>query len=139
VNNVVTYQAVLAVDNSDLSLRPGMTATSEIKVEGKDNVLVVPNAALRFSPTTTSNFGGRGGGRNPLSFIAPRPGGGNANRQRSAPEAIPAGSRRIWVLENGEARPRIVGVGATDGTNTEITSGNLKPGDQVITDAVETR
>jgi hypothetical protein len=43
------------------------------------------------------------------------------------------------VLENGEASPRIVGVGATDGTNTEITSGDLKAGDPVITDAVETR
>jgi HlyD family secretion protein len=138
VNNVVTYQAVLDVDNSDLSLRPGMTATADIKVEGKDDVLVVPNAALRFSPTTSSSFGGRGG-RSPLSFLAPRPGGGGANRQRSAPEAIPTGSRRLWVLENGEARPHLVGVGATDGTNTEITSGNLKPGDQVITDAVETR
>jgi HlyD family secretion protein len=137
VNNVVTYQAVLAVDNSDLALRPGMTATAEIKIEGKDDVLVVPNAALRFSPTTTSNFGGRGG-RSPLSFIAPRPSGGG-NRQRSAPEEIPAGSKRIWVLESGEALPRVVGVGATDGTRTEITSGNLKAGDEVITDAVETR
>ncbi len=137
VNNVVTYQAVLAVDNSELSLRPGMTATAEIKVQGKDDVLVVPNAALRFSPTTTSNFGGRRG--NPLSFIAPRPGGGSGNRQRAAPEEIPAGSKRIWVLESGEARPRIVGVGATDGTRTEIISGNLKAGDEVIPDAVETR
>jgi HlyD family secretion protein len=141
VNNVVTYQAVLAVDNSDLALRPGMTATADIKVQGKDDVLVVPNAALRFSPTTTSNFGGgRGGGRNnPLSLLGPRSSGGGANRQRSGPEAVPAGSRRVWVLENGEASPRIVGVGATDGTNTEITSGDLKAGDPVITDAVETR
>jgi HlyD family secretion protein len=139
VNNVVTYQAVLAVDNSDLALRPGMTATADIKVQGKDGVLIVPNAALRFSPTATSNFGGgRGGRNNPLSLLGPRSGGG-ANRERSAPEAIPTGSRRIWVLENGEARPRIVGVGATDGTNTEITSGNLKAGDRVIIDAVETR
>jgi HlyD family secretion protein len=134
VNNVVTYQAVLAVDNTDLALRPGMTATAEIKVEGKDDVLVVPNAALRFSPTATSTFGGR----SPLSFITPRVGRGN-NNARPAAETIPAGSKRIWVLENGEAQPRIVGVGATDGTRTEITSGRLKPGDQVITDAVETR
>ena len=134
VNNVVTYQAVLEVDNKDLALRPGMTATAEIKVEGKDNVLVVPNAALRFTPNTTSSFGPARGG--PLSMFTSGP---QRNRQRGGPEAMPPGSRRIWVLENGEPHPLIVGVGATDGTRTEIASGRLKPGDQVVTDASEAK
>lgn len=135
VNNVVTYQAVLDVDNKDLALRPGMTATAEIKVEGKDDVLVVPNAALRFTPNTTSSFGAPRGG--PLSMFTSRNGG--RQRVRSGPEAVPAGSRRIWVMESGEPRSLIVGVGATDGTRTEITSGKLKAGDEVITDASETK
>ncbi len=135
VNNVVTYQAVLEVDNKDLALRPGMTATAEIKVEGKDNVLVVPNAALRFTPTTTSSFGAPRGGA--LGLFTSRNGG--RTRVRSGPEAVPAGSRRIWVLENGQPQALIVGVGATDGTRTEITSGDLKLGDEVVTDASETK
>ena len=135
VNNVVTYQAVLQVDNRDLALRPGMTATAEIKVEGKDNVLVVPNAALRFTPTTTSSFGAPRGG--PLGMLTGRNGG--RPRVRGGPEAMPAGSRRIWLLENGEPSPLIVGVGATDGTRTEIVSGRLKAGDEVITDASEVK
>ncbi len=135
VNNVVTYQAVLEVDNKDLSLRPGMTATAEIKVEGKDNVLVVPNAALRFTPNTTSSFGAPSGGA--LGLFTSRNGG--RTRVRSGPEAVPAGSRRIWVLENGQPQALIVGVGATDGTRTEITSGDLKLGDEVVTDASETK
>jgi len=132
VNNVVTYQAVLDVDNSDMALRPGMTATAEIKVQGKDDVLVVPNAALRFTPTATSTFGGAG----PLGFLTPR---ATRTGREQVPQTIPAGSKRIWLLESGEARAVVVGVGATDGSRTEITSGTLKPGDQVITDAVEAR
>jgi HlyD family secretion protein len=132
VNNVVTYQAVLEVDNSDMALRPGMTATAEIKVQGKDDVLVVPNAALRFTPTATSTFGGRGA----LGFLTPR---ATRTGREQVPQTIPVGSKRIWVLENGEARAVVVGVGATDGSRTEITSGTLKPGDQVITDAIETK
>jgi HlyD family secretion protein len=135
VNNVVTYQAVLEVDNKDLALRPGMTATAEIKVKGKDNVLVVPNAALRFTPNTTSSFGAPRGG--PLGMFTSRNGG--RTRVRTGPEAVPAGSRRIWVLENGEPVPLIVGVGATDGTRTEIASGGLKAGDEVIVDASEAK
>jgi HlyD family secretion protein len=134
VNNVVTYQAVLEVDNKDLALRPGMTATAEIKVEGKDNVLVVPNAALRFTPNTTSSFGPSGGG---LSVFTSRNGG--RTRVRGGPEAVPPGSRRIWILENGAPVPLLVGVGATDGTRTEITSGQLKAGDEVIVDASEAK
>ncbi len=117
---VVTYEAVLAVENHDLSLRPGMTATADIVVERRDDVLLVPNAALRFEPPQPQE-------ETPLS-ITPR-----APMRLQRPVRDDAVTR-IWILQDGEPQPMEVAVGATDGTVTEIAAGSLREGQAVVVD-----
>ncbi len=131
VNNVVTYKAILTVDNADLLLRPGMTATADITVESLKDTLLVANAALRYSPPMQQNA--RGG--NPLTrlFSPPRrPRGGSGQNDASAQRD---GSRAVWVLRNGGPQRVRVMTGSTDGRFTVVKSGELKEGDLVITDA----
>jgi HlyD family secretion protein len=128
VQGVVTYKAVLTVDNSHLLLRPGMTATANITVKQVKNVLLVPNAALRFSPNGTA----AADNRTLLQRLMPR---GPQRRPPSAQDAK-GPNRTLWVLRNGEPAAVNVTAGATDGKMTEIAGGELKPGDRVIVDAV---
>lgn len=126
---VVTYKASLYVDNSDLLLRPGMTTTADVLVGKVSNALLVPNAALRFSPATSSQ-------------PSPPPRSGLFGRmmpQRSrTPAQLPAESttrgtaQRVWVLRNGDAAPMNIAVGMTDGRMTEVTGGDLEEGAPVI-------
>lgn len=132
-STVIAYNAMLSVDNPDLLLRPGMTATADISVEQMQAALLVPNAALRFSP---QNGEARQGAQKNgvISAITPqrRMGGG---RQRPEQErGIGAGSQQtLYILENGKPKPIQVVTGATDGRNTEVRGGDLKPGMKVIT------
>jgi HlyD family secretion protein len=126
---VVAYTAVLSVANPELILRPGMTATADIVTSEKKNVLLVPNAALRFSPDRDARRGERGGVTSVL--MPPRRG----NRSRANREVvIGRGSRQTVYVpgENGEARPIQVTVGESDGSRTEVTGRGLKPGMEVI-------
>lgn len=127
-NNVVTYKAVLSVDNKELLLRPGMTATADVTVKSIKDTLTVPNAALRYAPpATTTN---RSSGIFSL-FRPPRMG-----RRNAAPEKALTGSeRRVWVMKSGRSVPVTVQVGSSDGQFTQIVSGELAEGDAVITDA----
>ncbi|TCR07208.1 efflux RND transporter periplasmic adaptor subunit [Neorhizobium sp. BT27B] len=131
VNNVVTYKAILTVDNADMLLRPGMTATADITVEALQDTLLVPNAALRYSPPMQQ--GARGG--NPLTrlFSPPRRPRGNPGQGGEAAQRD--GTRTVWVLRDGAPQRARVTTGATDGRFTEVKSGELKQGDLVITDA----
>jgi len=132
-DNVVTYTTTLDVDNNDLSLRPGMTASATITSTERHDVLLVPNTALRFVPLlpeTTAQPGSSGGGlmaglmpRMPRQSSRPATGGGEQD-----------GSRHLWVLHNGEAVGVSVVTGLSDGKMTEIISGDVEPGTQVITD-----
>lgn len=126
---VVAYTAVLAVDNKGETLRPGMTATADIVTQQLSNVLLVPNAALRFKPNTGA---GQGGGI--TSQIVPGPRRfrrGGANRQVSFGIGS---SQTVYVVgEDGNPKPLQVTVGASDGARTAITGGALKPGTRVIT------
>ncbi|WP_246085061.1 efflux RND transporter periplasmic adaptor subunit [Rhizobium glycinendophyticum] len=131
VNDVVTYKGILSVRNDDLLLRQGMTATADIVVRSIKNALLVPNAALRFTPPqmTAATEKSQGGGGIFSLFRPPR------EKPISAPE--PSGSERtIWVLRNGEPVAVNVEVGASDGQNTVLERGELKEGDLVITDSV---
>lgn len=128
-DNVVTYAAVLQVDNDDLSLRPGMTATAEITTASRTDVLLVPNAALRYQPPAAA----AGGGSGIVSSLMPRPPSTNVKQVRSTEKTA---ARRLWVLRNGTPAPVQVTVGATNGRYTEVTGGELKAGDPVITEAV---
>jgi HlyD family secretion protein len=97
VQNVVTYDVVVAVDNTDLALKPGMTASTQIVTDQRADVLRVPDQALRYRPAGTTQEGSR-----------------------------------VWVLRDGKPVAVAVQLGLDDDTNTEILSGDLKPGDAVI-------
>lgn len=122
-DNVVTYKAVLTVDNSDLLLRPGMTATAQIVVQEVPSALAVPNAALRYAPPKQE----KSQGFSVMNLFIPRMPPAVKN---TAPAAD--GTRTLYVLDNGVPRPVTVHAGATDGKDTEIVSGDLKAGDEVI-------
>jgi HlyD family secretion protein len=128
-NTVVSYTAVLTVQNPDLALRPGMTATADIVTTEKKNVLLVPNAALRFSPDRGAS-GAPGGVTGVLIPRRPRRGGG-ADKQAT----IGRGSRQTVYLLGADNQPRAVQVvvGDSNGSQTEIVSGALKAGDAAIT------
>ena len=130
-DNVVTYLTYLDVDNTDLTLRPGMTATATITATKRTDVLLVPNTALRFTPTTASATpaAAKGG---LLSGLTPRMPGGN--RRPAAAGASTASAKQVWVLRDGAAVAVAVTPGITDGRMTEITAGDLQAGMLVITD-----
>jgi HlyD family secretion protein len=128
--NVVSYLTVLSVDNADLSLRPGMTGTAEIVATRRDNVLLVPNAALRFSPAAQSTPQKSSGSF--LSRMMPRPPRPTAQR----PPPTRGESQRVWALREGEPVAVAVNVGPTDGRMTEVTGGEVREGMQVITEVL---
>ncbi len=109
VQNVVTYDVVVGVSNDDLKLFPGMTANVKILVDHRDNALTIPNAALRYQPAA----------------------GGAASKNRKTRAA--ATSTTVWTLgADGKPQPVDVQLGISDGTRTEVRSGNLHEGEPVI-------
>ncbi len=137
-DNVVTYLTWLDVDNADLSLRPGMTATATIVATERKDVLRVPNAALRYTPTTAAADAKRG----IASGVAFGPPKTESQRKGAADSASTAGARQVWVLATApdgqalpDAVPRAVAVtpGISDGRSTEIVAGALSEGMLVIT------
>ena len=132
VAGVVSYEAILTVDNSSLLLRPGMTATADILVDGVSDALLVPNSALRFNPSQRTEREGRQMDEGILSAILPtRRGGAQRNRDPSSMERDRTGSR-IWTLVDGQALPIPVTPGVTDGSMTELIDSAIEPGTPVI-------
>lgn len=157
IQNVVTYNVVIDVSNPEQKLKPGMTANLEITIDERNNVLKVPNSALRFTPQAAAgqrrqtNQSGAAGGQG--SRRANRQQTGNANadnstaasgaqgdgeqRERMSPATSPvlAGqTRRVWVLgQDGQPQPRRIKIGLTDGASTEVVEGDLREGEMVIT------
>jgi len=160
VQSVVTYDAVIDVANPELKLKPGMTATVSIVTDRRRDVLAVPNTALRFRPEGAPPAGmASDAPRGPPG--APQNGGGQRQRESGesrrqgergsqnqwrrerggesdaddavAPVAV---KRTVYVLADGDAVPREVTTGLTDGRVTEITGGNLKEGEMVIVGVV---
>jgi HlyD family secretion protein len=130
-DNVITYTTWLEVDNSDLSLRPGMTAASTIVATERNDVLLVPNTALRFTPAAAAVAAPAASGSvvsKLMPRMPPRSGGrraaGNGN----------AAVRQIWVLQDGQAVAIAVTPGISDGRMTEVSGPELKEGMAVITD-----
>jgi HlyD family secretion protein len=136
-DNVVTYLTYLDVDNTDLTLRPGMTATATIKANQVNDVLLVPNTALRFTPATADSdklqSADKKGFATSLMPSMPR---NKINRKSAADRANVALAKQVWVLpkEGGAAVPVAVKPGISDGHMTQIIDGDLKVGMQVITD-----
>ncbi|MDH3393642.1 MAG: efflux RND transporter periplasmic adaptor subunit [Desulfobulbaceae bacterium] len=132
---VVTYLTILSVDNSDLSLRPGMTATADIIVKQIDKAILVPNAALRFLPpqqetelSSTSSNGSL------LSKLFPR------RRRTKTKTSNGDGNKKqhqVWTLRDGLPIAVPVTTGSTNGIMTEIISGELTPGMSLIIEAIE--
>ncbi len=102
------YDIVIVAPNPDLFLVPGMTATIEIVVDRRDDVLRAPDQALRYSP------------------------GSRAVPSGGSPKTLPDGSLRLWVLRDGKPMPILVQPGLDDGVYTEIVKGDLQPGDEAI-------
>jgi len=166
LQNVVTYDAVIDVANPDLKLRPGMTANITFISAEKDDVLRVPNAALRFRPTPEifSALGipvpvavrdaanrkapGQSGGNGPGGSArsgggagaragGASPGGGGHGRPFGRGDA-PTDRRTVWVLRNGQPQMLSLRIGLSDGNLTELVEGDLREGDVVVVDAAAT-
>lgn len=127
--NVVTYVSWLNVDNSDLSLRPGMTAAATIVAVERTGVLLVPNTALRFAPAQPAGAAADSGG-GLLSRLMPRMPRTGARKAAGGDAA----AKQVYVLKDGQAVAVSVQTGISDGRMTEVTGGELQPGMAVITD-----
>jgi HlyD family secretion protein len=137
-DGVVTYKTVMSVENPELLLRPGMTATATITVLKIENAMLVPNAALRFRPPEPDN--GRKDGRGVLASLMPGPPRHPAARRTTGEGGAPPHERRpcVWVLKDNLPMPVPVEKGETDGVSTVVTSGELQTGAQVIVNALST-
>ena len=131
VAGVITYKAVLNVANADLALRPGMTATADILVRDIEDALLVPNAALRFSPPVQTEDGAESG--SVLGRLLPRPPRAPAKRDA---DGAHRSEQSVWVLRDGEPTELAVTVGVTDGLFTQVLSGDIQPGMALLTDTV---
>jgi HlyD family secretion protein len=160
VQNVVTYNVVIDVSNPEQKLKPGMTANLEITIDERNDVLKVPNAALRFTPQAATaqrqqrsqngDAAGSGQGSRRDSQRAQNTDGstgdnataaggtqGEVARERVAPATSPVlegQTRRVWVMgQDGKLQPRRIKVGLTDGAATEVLEGDLREGEIVVT------
>ena len=106
VQNVVTYDVVIQVDNPELKLKPGMTANVSIIVSISKDVLKIPNAALRFRPV------------------------------EKVKTAVQQKGSGVWILEQGEPKRIPVSTGISDGNYTELISGNIKDGQELIVESI---
>jgi HlyD family secretion protein len=131
---VVSYLTILTVANDDLSLRPGMTGTAAITTATRERVVLVPNAALRFTPlpaTQTRSTPGRG----LLDRLLPRP---PRPASKTTRPSSGAATQQVWILRDGEPVPVPMSVGVSDGRLTEVLGGELQEGMAVITEALAT-
>ncbi len=126
-SGVVTYETVLKVDNADLFLRPGMTATADIIVKKIDNAVLVPSAALRFTPPRQPEAKSSTG---LVGALLPRPPGGQKSVETAGKK------QQAWILKDNQPVAVSVTVGATNGSLTEVTAGDLQPGTAVIVDVL---
>ncbi len=158
VQNVVTYNVVIDVSNPEQKLKPGMTANLTITIDERNNVLKVPNSALRFTPQDAAGRGNRNsvgnssgqaagqGRRRQQAENAGEAAGANpagqggqqgSGERRFAPASAPVlegQTRLVWVLgQDGKPQSRRIKVGLTDGASTEVVEGNLQEGEMVIT------
>jgi HlyD family secretion protein len=117
VQNVVTYDAVIDVDNSQRLLKPGMTATVTFTPAERLDVLRIPNAALRYRPDPPK--------KQAAGTVAKKP-----------DVTVPKDHRTVYLLKGFAAKPVDIQIGLTDGSVTEILSGDLKEGDSVITETL---
>ena len=133
VQNVVTYNAVVGIDNRELLLKPGMTANVEFLVSRKSDVLRIPNVAIRFKPPSEKQDA-----QELLRQANRSGGGGRGSRGRAASGRPRSGDGkdgrwvRIYVLKDLQPQPVRVRLGITDGSYTEVIEGEIEGGQQII-------
>jgi HlyD family secretion protein len=130
-SGVVTYETVLKVNNSDLSLRPGMTATADITVKKVENAILVPSTALRFTPPVQEEKKPSAG---LVGSLLPRP-PSSASKQGEDATANKK-QQRVWTLKDGQLSAIPVTIGSTDGSMTEVVTGDVKPGMALVVDTI---
>lgn len=135
VQNVVTYVAVVRIDNKELLLKPGMTANVQFLVSRKEDVLTIPNMAMRFKPPEEKEEA-QELLRREQSRTAPKVGERRTSRQSAAGGSGVGGGgtrrARIYLLKDDKAQPVEIQLGITDGSRTEVRSGDVKENDPVI-------
>jgi HlyD family secretion protein len=131
VDGVVTYETVLNVDNSDISLRPGMTATAEITVKKVKDAILVPNAAFRFTPPIKEKDDPSDSGSLVSKLLPRRPRSWSKRRKETTANNK---QQRVWTLRDGQLVPITVTTGATNGSMTEVTGGDVEPGMALVVD-----
>jgi HlyD family secretion protein len=149
-NNVVTYDTVIGVTNTDYRLKPGMTANVSIIIARRENALLIPNAALRFRPSdgavTQTNTIAAAAQTNLAAGVTNRAGDAGGQRRRPGGGQRGRGGehqivRTVYVLPSGAAKAGLravpIKIGITDGIETEVLDG-LKEGDQIVTSAILT-
>ncbi|HWE31049.1 MAG TPA: efflux RND transporter periplasmic adaptor subunit [Polyangia bacterium] len=140
VQNVVTYDAVIDVDNGDLKLKPGMTANVTFVYAEKKDVVRVPNAAMRFKPPAellapTMPSGGAAAATRPAAASAGGAPAASSGASGKRPHgAAQSDQRQLWVLRGERPTQVNVKVGVSDGTLSEIVDGDVKEGEDVVTD-----
>ena len=132
--NVVTYNVRVSLENPDHILLPGMTAYVNIGVAQRKDVLLVPNAALRFKPAEADEAAADKGGEKPGATAGPgsSPRNGNAGDGKGRGKKREGNNGRVYVVEGRTIKPVQVQIGITDNRNTEVLGGELKPGDTVV-------
>lgn len=130
VAGVVTYETVLKVENKDILLRPGMTGTANIVVQQAKDVLLAPNAALRFTPPEAAPKPKNGVGL--VGSMLPRP-------PSTEPKVAEDKQPHVWVLRDGSLAKVMLKIGMTDGVTTEVKEGMIELGAAVVVDIVETK
>lgn len=132
--NVVTYVVVVNVDNSDMKLKPGMTANVSIEVAKKDDVLKLPPAALRFKPKMQGDeTKAKAGGDRSGASAQPPAGGGRPNGGgKGAPGKSKERSQKVYLLKEGKPSAVPVKTGIANNNSIELIEGDLKEGDEVI-------
>ena len=138
VQNVVTYNVVINVDNPEQKLKPGMTANLTITIDERNDVLKVPNSALRFTPQDRqrqrTGAGNAGGGQGQGQGQRRQRQEGDSNFAPASAPVLNGQTRIVWVLgQDGKPERRRITVGLSDGAATEVVDGDLKEGDMVIT------
>ncbi len=138
IQNVVTYDVVIEVDNKDLKLKPGMTANVSVMIAHKEGVLRIPNGALRYRPefakTATNDGAVKEEKRSPKREVSGERGtGGQKRENRQSEQGEERKSARVWILSStGQPVAASIILGITDGTFSEVVSGDLKEGTELI-------
>ncbi len=132
-SGVVTYETVLKVDNADLLLRPGMTATADIVVKKIKNAILIPSAALRFTPPVAEDQGEKKSSDGLIGSILPHPPSSGTQQHENTTSNK---QQRVWTLRDGQLSAISVTIGSANSGMTEILEGGIQPGMAVIVDTI---